>query len=284
VTDPVFELAVLSQKKKNAPTMARHYERLELPMITSWLLRRATLQVFVAGVLLVAAGCAELDEVVRQTANGSFPASGGAASSGQLDERTVGAGLKEALRVGSGRATETTSRVDGFLANQLIRIALPDEFRKAAPTLRQLGFGPQLDQLEVSMNRAAERASGEAREIFWNAITKMTLSDAIGILKGNKTAATDYLRRHTDNELRARLHPIVVTKMKEVGVYNTYNRAADAYRRIPFAKQPTNLDQYITQKTLDGVFSTLALEEKRIREDPGARTTDLLRKVFGSRN
>jgi hypothetical protein len=202
---------------------------------------------------------------------------------GALDESTVAAGLREALRVGTERATASTSKLDGFYQNPLIRIALPEQYDGVAKTLRNFGMGSYVDNFERSMNRAAERASGEAVDVFWSAITAMSISDAFGILDGGETAATDYFRRTTTATLTARFQPIVTANMEKVGVYNLYNDLVAKYNQLPIDKpEAVDIDDYVTARTVDGIFSVLEGEEKRIREDPAARTTELLRKVFGS--
>lgn len=199
-----------------------------------------------------------------------------------LDEATVADGLREALRVGTERATASTSKIDGFYRNPLIHIALPEQYDGVAKTLRDFGLGSQVDDFERSMNRAAERASGEAIDVFWNAIKQMTITDAFAILDGGETAATDYFRRKTTGSLEGRFRPIVTASMKEVGVYNLYNDLVAQYNRLPIDKpQAVDIDDYVTRKTVDGIFSVLEGEEKRIREDPAARTTELLERVFG---
>jgi hypothetical protein len=134
------------------------------------------------------------------------------------------------------------------------------------------------------MNRAAELAAAEAKDVFWNAITAMTISDAFGILRGGKTAATDYFRDRTYADLRSRFHPIVRQKIETVGISRVYGRIADAYNRITptGTERLVDLDEYVTDRALAGLFTILATEERKIREDPLARTTDLLRRVFGS--
>ncbi|MBZ0251793.1 MAG: DUF4197 domain-containing protein, partial [Candidatus Methylomirabilis sp.] len=203
-------------------------------------------------------------------------------SAASLDDGTIAKGLKEALTVGAERATALASKEDGFLGNDLIRIPLPKPLRKVGRALREVGMGARADELETAMNRAAERASGEAKDVLWTAVKGMTLEDARGILQGGDTAATDYFRRKTEEGLRARFRPIVTEKMAEVGVARQYNELTAAYASIPFAPalKDVNLDDYVTGKALDGLYALLALEEKRIREDPAARATDLLKKVF----
>lgn len=223
-------------------------------------------------VCVLLAGCTGLDTILRS------------GQGGPLDEQTVAAGLKEALRVGTERTVTSTSKLDGFFGNTLIRILMPEQFETAAGTLRTLGFGKQVDNFEMSMNRAAELAAGEATDIFWNAITQITIADAMGILNGNETAATDYFRSRTETSLRQRFMPIVQGKMSEVGLYSTYNELADYYDNLPLTTKPAlDLDEYITERALNGLFTVLGQEEKRIREDPVARTTDLLKRVFGTK-
>jgi hypothetical protein len=200
---------------------------------------------------------------------------------GALDEATVAAGLKEALEIGTERATASTSKFDGFYGNALIRIALPQQYDGVANTLRKLGMGSYVDDFERSMNRAAERASGEAVDVFWPVIKQMSITDAFGILNGGETAATDYFRRTTSATLTARFQPIVIASMEEVGVYNVYNDLVAKYNQLPIDKpEAIDIDDYVTDRTVNGIFSVLEGEEKRIREDPVARTTELLKKVF----
>jgi hypothetical protein len=223
-------------------------------------------------------GCAGIDSEALDAIIRSGP------DDGPLDEKTVGAGLKEALRIGTERTVTSTSKLDGFLGNALIRIVMPEQFEGAANTLRSVGFGKKVDEFEVGMNRAAERAAGEAKNVFWSAITQMTLADAFGILNGGETAATEYFRSRTENSLRERFRPIVKSKMSEVGLYQLYNELTNHYNNLPLVTAPAlDLDEYITENALNGLFAVLAQEEQRIRKDPLARTTDLLRRVFGNK-
>ena len=228
--------------------------------------------------MITFSGCVEVEQAVRRAQQSLAP-------SGQLDEQTVIAGLKEALKVGTERTVLDTSRVDGFLGNALIRITLPEQYDGMASTLRKVGLGRYVDDLEVAMNRSAEQAAGEAREIFWKSITSMSVSDAYGILKGSETAATDYFRRKTSATLRQRFEPIVKSKMEQVGLYRVSSQLINSYNAIPFVEKPSavNLDDYVTEQALSGLFAVLAQEEKKIRQDPAARTTELLKKVFSER-
>lgn len=201
-----------------------------------------------------------------------------------LSESTVVAGLKQALQVGTERAIASTSKPGGFLEDPLLRIALPDDLDRMAKGLRAVGLGSQVDQLEVTMNRAAEAASAEAATVFWDAIRSMTISDAMGILHGGDDAATEYFRSRTEGTLRERFSPVVDDAMKQVGLVRLYDQLVGRSQLLGLFGSPTvDLDRYVTDQTLDGLFLVLAGEEKRIREDPVARSTDLLRTVFGRR-
>ncbi len=232
-------------------------------------------RIFLLAAVLVLSGCAELDPALVESVLGSI------SQDQPLDEATVARGLREALSIGSRRAIERAGRLDGYLANELIRIRLPEELEKMADALRKIGFRQPVDELEVAMNRAAEQAAGEALDIFVAAIGDMTIADAFGILRGGDTAATDYLRGRTSETLRRRFEPIIAAKMEKVGLYRTYGALAEVYNGLPFTNRPAvDLESYLTGKALGGLFTTLAEEETRIREDPVARTTELLRKVF----
>lgn len=226
--------------------------------------------------IILGVGCATLQEDLAGVLDG--------AGIGSLDEATVIAGLKEALEIGTGNTVMSTSKIDGFLGNQLIRIAVPDQLQSAASTLRTIGLGSQVDELETGMNRAAELAAGEAREIFWSAIKGMSVSDAFGILKGHDTAATEYFRGRTNEQLRERFRPIVEQKIGQIGLSRVYGRISEAYNNFAPAgsERLVDLDDYVTEKALGGLFTVLGQEERKIRQDPAARTTDLLRRVFGS--
>ena len=200
-----------------------------------------------------------------------------------LDERTVVAGLREALQVGTERSVARTSKQGGFLDDPLLRIVLPEELETMGHALRAIGMGSQVDALAVSMNRAAEKASGEAKAVFWRAVGAMSISDAYGILNGPDDAATTYFRGHTEGSLRERFAPVVERAMEQVGLYRAYDALLSRYRALALFSNPTvELNRYVTDETLDGLFSVLAQEEKRIRTDPLARSTELLQRVFGS--
>ena len=227
--------------------------------------------------LLFLSGCASLQGDLADIL------SSGPGGEGALDEGTVIAGIKEALEIGTERTILATSRLDGYLGNRLIRITIPQQLESVASTLRQVGLGSRVDELEIGMNRAAELAAAEARDVFWDAIAGMTVSDAFGILEGGDTAATEYFRERTRDRLYGRFHPIVQGKMDEVGLSRIYSSVADTYNDLPIGGTSplVDLDEYVTERALSGLFTVLAEEERKIRRDPLARTTDLLRRVFG---
>ena len=193
-------------------------------------------------------------------------------------------GLKEALQIGTGNAVQTVSKLDGYYKNPKIRIPLPDTVQKTEKILRAAGYGSKLDEFELSMNRAAEKAAPEAKGLFMDAIKQMTFTDAKKILNGRENEATLYFKDKTSPRLREVSKPIVHQTMGEVGVTKSYQELEQSARSVPFAGTfAFDLDQYVTDRALDGLFLMVAEEEKKIRQDPMARTTDLLKKVFGSR-
>lgn len=202
-----------------------------------------------------------------------------------LNEETVTAGLKEALEIGTGRAVNTLSAEGGFGASDVLRIPIPENLETMASRLRSVGLGDQVDRFEDQMNSAAEQAAGLAIDVFAGAIRDMSIQDAFGILNGPQNAATMYFRDRTEVELTSRFSPVVDDVMQELGVVRVYEDLINRYNAIPLVR-PVQFDvqAYVVDRTLDGMFTTLASEEQRIREDPIARTTQLLQRVFGRRN
>jgi hypothetical protein len=194
-------------------------------------------------------------------------------------ESTIARGLREALSVGAANAVERTGRLDGFFRNQAIKILMPESLRPVESGLRAVGYGPKVDDFILAMNRAAERAAASAKPIFLDAIRTITIEDARGILTGGDTAATEYFRGRTEEPLAAAFRPIVEQATGEFGVTRRYKELVQA---LPFGNvQPLDVDAYVVGKTLDGLFFVLGEEEKKIREDPAARITQILRDVFG---
>jgi hypothetical protein len=206
----------------------------------------------------------------------------GSGGNGNLSNGDVVQGLKEALRVGTDSATFHLGLLNGFYGDDIIRIVMPPEAQKLEKTLRDVGFGKTVDQAIVSMNRAAEDASKYVGDIFVNSIKQMTIQDALGILKGGDFAATDYLKRTTTIQLTAACKPIISHSLQYVNATKYWKDAFTVYNRFSSNPVNTDLTDYVTQKTLDGLFYHIGLEEQKIRKDPAARITDILKKVFGN--
>jgi hypothetical protein len=211
---------------------------------------------------------------------------GGAGGSGSgLDDSTIAKGLKEALATGTTRAVKAVSQRDGYFSNEMIKILLPEKIRSTADLLGRFGFQQQVDDFILSMNRAAEKAAPKATDHFVSALKAMTFDDARTILQGDATSATEYFRQKTGDRIYADFKPVVVANMKDAGVSRNYSQMKEKFDTIPFAGAvgSFDLDHYVTTKAVDGLFSMLGEEEKKIRTDPAARGTELLKKVFGNR-
>lgn len=197
-----------------------------------------------------------------------------------LSTEEIAAGLRQALQVGAERATGKLSVADGFFKDAALKILMPEEAKKLESTLRSLGMGAQVDQAILSMNRAAEDAAGSATAIFVQAVKEMTIQDAAGILRGNDMAATGYLREKTSAALVNAFQPIIDQSLKKVNATKHWSTVTTTYNTVSRQKINTDLVAYVTEKALNGIFLQLGQEEKKIRKDPAARTTELLRKVF----
>lgn len=199
-----------------------------------------------------------------------------------LTDGEIGAGLKEALKVGTGRVVGQLGAVDGYYADPAIHIPLPGELDTVHDVLTRIGFNSLTADLELKLNRAAERAAPEARDVFWQAITEMTLSDVRTIWKGPDDAATRYFRGKMTGPLTERFTPIVLDSMGDVGAIRAFDRMMARYEAVPFVPDiKADLTRYTVEKSLDGLFHYVAREEAAIRRDPAKRTTQLLQRVFG---
>jgi len=198
------------------------------------------------------------------------------------DSATVASGLKEALSVGTKNAVGLLSGKDGYFANEAVKILLPENVRRLGDALRMAGYQKEVDAFVLSMNRAAEKAAPRAADIFAGAIREMSITDAQKILGGGNTAATEYFKSKTSTQLFDAFKPDISKSMSEVGVTRAYKAMTDRYTSmVPFAKvESLDLDRYVTNKSLDGLFYMVGQEETKIRTNPAARTTELLRKVF----
>jgi hypothetical protein len=262
------------------------------------LLRPGLFGLLLAGTVLPALATGQLDSLLKQLKHGSHGNTGAAAS---LPSSDIAAGLKEALAKGTTSAINSLGRTDGFWGNAKVRIPLPGKLEQAGRLARQLGQGARVDAFELSMNRAAEKAVPQVADIFGDAIRKMTLQDARGILTGGDHAATDFFRRVAGGALTARIKPIVTQATERVGVTQKYKSLTSAHggtglggvlgslgglgggKTTGKGGNPLDLDDYVTAQTLDGLFTMIGEQEQSIRRNPAARTTDLLKKVFGNR-
>jgi hypothetical protein len=222
-----------------------------------------------------------MDGIGSLLGGGKAPGIPGAAA----DDAKVVDGLKEALSIGSANAISSTSKVDGYFSNQAIRILVPEKVRKVADVLRKVGYQKEVDDFILSMNRAAEKAAPLAKAHFAGAIREMTFEDARKILGGGDTAATGYFRGKTQKKLYDEFRPVVSASMDEVGVTSSYKNMVGKYSALPMVgkAESVDLDDHVTTKALDGLFLVLGQEEKKIRTDPAARVTDLLKDVFGKK-
>ncbi len=206
----------------------------------------------------------------------------GKTNSGSLSRDEIISGLKEALSIGAQKSGDKLSIADGFFKDAAVKILMPSEATKVESKLRMLGIGKMVDDAILSLNRAAENASKSAAPIFLEAIKKMTLQDALSILKGKDTAATSYLRNTTSPQLILAFKPVIDASLQKVNATKYWNDVFTAYNKVSFTKVDTDVSSYVTSKALNGIFYYVADEEKKIRTNPAERVNDLLRKVFGN--
>jgi hypothetical protein len=223
---------------------------------------------------------AALAQDIKGAVAGAIAGTTGSATAGNSD---AAAGLKEALAVGTGNAVQALTKTDGYLGDAAVKILLPGKLQTAADILKKAGYQKEVDDLTLSMNRAAEAAAPKAKPIFENAVKAMSFEDARKILAGNTTAATEYFKSKTSGPLTEAFTPAVSDSMKQVGVAQAYKKLTDRYTSmVPFGKiDGLELDRYVTQKAVDGLFVKIGQEEAKIRTNPAARTTELLKTVFG---
>lgn len=205
----------------------------------------------------------------------------GSSKGSSLSSDEIIQGLKEALTIGADSSAKRLNKADGFFANAAIKILMPEEAKKAEKTLRQFGMGSLVDKAVLSMNRAAEDAAGGISTIFWEAIKGMTVTDGLSILRGGDFAATEYLKKNTTAQLTEKMRPIIEASLSKVNATQYWKDVFTAYNK--FSKTPVNTDlsAYVTERSLSGVFYSIGEEEQKIRKDPAAQVTGLLKKVFG---
>lgn len=227
--------------------------------------------IYYALLALVMISCDQLTPLL-ETASSSLPPT----------ESEISQGIREALIVGAKNTVAQTSKNNGFLNNSLIKIPFPPEAAKVEQTARDLGLDKQVDQFIETMNHGAEKASAKATDIFVSAITQMTLQDVYDIWKGDNDAATQFLKRTTEGKLKTEFRPIIKQSLDQVDVTKYWSPLVDNYNKIPFVtKVNPNLDEYVLDETMDGLFLVIAQEEAKIRENPQARVSEILQRVFG---
>ncbi|WP_439881719.1 DUF4197 domain-containing protein [Pontibacter sp. MBLB2868] len=229
-------------------------------------------------VALGASACTATD--IQRTVDGVLAGTGTPVT---RDE--VAMGLKQALEVGIKNGSSQASQTDGFYKNSLIRIPFPEDVKRVENTLRQVGLGNEVDKFVLTLNRGAEDAAKSAVPIFVSAIKQMTIADAWAILRGDKDAATQYLKRTTSQQLYNAFNPVMVKSLEKTNATKYYADIVNQYNKIPLTQKVNpDLDDYATQKAIEGLFTLVAQEEANIRENPFARTTELLRRVFTKEN
>jgi len=207
---------------------------------------------------------------------------GGILDSNSLTTEEVSAGLKEALIKGISQGAAKASRTNGYYKNPRIKIPLPPDIQEIEGKLRDIGLGSEVDKFLLTLNRGAEKAATEAKPIFINAIRSMTIRDAWGILKGDEHAATNYLKKTTSNQLRNAFQPEISKALEAVNATKYYSTIVTSYNKLPFVTRiDPDLESYATDQAIEGLFYLIAQEEEKIRKNPAARTTELLREVFG---
>lgn len=219
----------------------------------------------------------------NQASSGATSSSTSGAGVGSLTNAETSDGLKEALTQGVGKAVASLGAADGFLGNKEVKIPLPNSLKKVEKAMKMVGMGKQSDELVLKMNRAAEAAVPEAKTLLVDSIKQMSLADAKAILTGPKDAATQYFKRTTSKQMGDKFLPIVQKATEKVQLADSYNKYAGQGAKLGLVKkEDANINQYVTQKALDGVYLMIAKEEAAIRQDPLGQSSALLKKVFGS--
>jgi len=201
---------------------------------------------------------------------------------GGLTEKDAADGIREALIKGTGQSVAFVSKTDGYFLNPEIKIPFPENAKNIESKLRAIGLGSKVDEMVQTINHAAENAAKEAEPIFVSAIKGMNISDALQIIRGKNDAATQYLSKTTTPDLRTKFKPVIKSSLDKVDATRMWSELINDYNQIPFVtKQNPDLAAYVTDKAISGLFTMIAKEEVKIRQNPAARTTDLLKKVFG---
>ncbi|RPE05444.1 DUF4197 domain-containing protein [Chitinophaga lutea] len=223
--------------------------------------------------IIVLSGCETTQQIIN-----NLPTT----TSGQPNSFQIASGLKEALTIGTQNTANRLSAPNGFFANAVLKILMPPEAQKVENTLRSVGLGNVVDKAILAMNRGAEEAAKSAAPIFINAIRQMSITDAIGILRGGDFAATNYFKQKTTSALTTAFQPVISAALKKVDATKYWADVFTVYNRFSSKPVNTDLTAYVTERAISGIFHEVGLEEQKIRRDPAARVTELLKTVFGS--
>lgn len=228
---------------------------------------------------------ATYQSVQAQTIKGLFDkvTKSGTTSGAGLSNDDIINGLKDALRVGTDSSTKKLSKLNGFFGDAAIKILMPEEAKKVEKTLRSLGMGSVVDKAILSMNRAAEDAANGVGDIFWTAIKGMSITDGLKILRGGDFAATDYLKSVTTRELTEKFRPVIEASLVKTDATKYWKDLFTTYNKFSSNQVNTDLTAYVTERALSGLFYNISLEEQKIRKNPAAQVTDILKKVFGGK-
>lgn len=223
---------------------------------------------------VLVSGCANMSEILGETGSS-------AGIPGLKNQGNLAGAVKETLEISSNRAANALSQPGGYLNDAARKIVLPEQFDTITKTMRQFGFGNRVDQLEERMNKGAEQAALKAGDLFVSTIKEMDIKDAANIIGGGNTAATEYFRQETETQLRSEYDPIIRQNLEEVGFYDQYRHVLDVYESLPISSKPNlNLNDYVVEQSLNGLFSKMAEEEKSIRANPIQRGSDVLGTIF----
>lgn len=237
-------------------------------------------------VLLLSVALITMQSISAQTIKGLFDKvtkTSTSASGNGLSNDDIINGLKDALRVGTDSSAKRLSKLNGFFGDAAIKVLMPEEAKKVETTLRSLGMGSVVDKAVLSMNRAAEDAASGVGNIFWDAIKKMSITDGVKILRGSDYAATDYLKSVTTQELTEKFRPVIEASLVKMDATKYWKDMFTSYNRFSTKQVNTDLTAYVTERALSGLFLKISLEEQKIRKNPAAQVTDILRKVFGGK-
>jgi len=240
-------------------------------------MKRIILLAFLALISFQSLQAQVVKDLLKKVANSN------SVSGSNLSNDDIISGLKEALRVGTDSSTKKLSKLDGFFGDADIKILMPEEAKKMEKTLRSFGMGSLVDKAILSMNRAAEDAANGVGDIFWNAIKGMSITDGLKILRGGDFAATDYLKVNTTKVLTEKFRPVIEASLTKVDATKYWKDVFTAYNKFSSTPVNTDLNAYVTEKALGGLFYNIGLQEQKIRKDPAAQVTDILKKVFSSK-